>query len=51
MPLTVKINVALWEQNCQNIGSERVKFTLTMDISELQKLKVGKEDVFEVLFR
>ena len=25
MPFTVKINVALREQNCQKIGSERVK--------------------------
>ena len=25
MPLAVKINVALREQNCQKIGSERVK--------------------------
>ena len=25
MPLVVKINVALGEQNCQKIGSERVK--------------------------
>ena len=26
MPLSVKINVALREQNCQKIGSERVKY-------------------------
>ena len=25
MPLAIKINVALREQNCQKIGSERVK--------------------------
>ena len=25
MPLVVKVNVALREQNCQKIGSERVK--------------------------
>ena len=25
MPLAVKINVALREQNCQKVGSERVK--------------------------
>ena len=28
MPLSVKINVALREQNCQKIGSERVKGAL-----------------------
>ena len=28
MPLAVKINVALREQNCQKIGSERVKVLL-----------------------
>ena len=27
MPLRVKINLALREQNCQKIGSERVKAT------------------------
>ena len=35
MPLAVKINVALREQNCQKIGSERVKLIFT-DISILQ---------------
>ena len=30
MPLAVKINVALREQNCQKIGSERVKITFTI---------------------
>ena len=28
MPLPVKINVALREQNCQKIGSERVKIVM-----------------------
>ena len=30
MPLAVKINVALREQNCQKIGSERVKYIRTL---------------------
>ena len=28
MPLAIKINVALREQNCQKIGSERVNYFL-----------------------
>ena len=33
MPLAVKINVALREQNCQKIGSERVNTMLLTETS------------------
>ena len=32
MPLAVKINVALREQNCQKIGSERVKVNVILPV-------------------
>ena len=34
MPLPDKINVALREQDCQKIGSERVKYVYSGDILE-----------------
>ena len=34
MPLKAKINVALREQNCQKIGSERVNMPITDDSNE-----------------
>ena len=41
MPLKVKINVALIEQNCQKIGSERVKDTRLNDIKSTgRQLKI-----------
>ena len=61
MPLTVKINVALREQICQKIGSERVKQLTKMlnpchspecsirHVSALPTVEtyVGKETLFE----
>ena len=38
MPLAVKINVALREQNCQKIGSERVKSDLINDMDHMRTL-------------
>ena len=41
MPLAVKINVALREENCQKIGSERVNNGVCEDLFSVINVKIS----------